>query len=75
MMGLGMCYFVVLSPSGMFITTEVYDAVYTTQSLLQSLLKFWHYRVIPAFEERDHIEKDKVFVGWIPSKKRESESE
>lgn len=74
LMGLGMCYFVVLSPSGYHVTIEPYDAVYTTQSLLQSLISFWHDKVLPAFEERDSMDKGKLYIGWLPNAKRRLES-
>jgi hypothetical protein len=36
-----------------------------SQSLLPSLVDFWHNHVVPAFEERDRLPKAPP-VGWIP---------
>ena len=67
LMGLGFVYFIVLSPSGFHVIVEPYDPVYVTQSLLPSLLDFWHQQVLPAFEERDQLGRDNVPTGWIPA--------
>jgi hypothetical protein len=67
LMGLGYVYFIVLAPNGFQVTVEPYDPVYVTQSLLPSLVDFWHQQVLPALEERDLVGKDNVPVGWIPS--------
>ena len=67
LMGLGYVYFVVMANSGLQVNVEPYDPVYVSQSLLPSLLDFWHNHVIPAFEERDKMGKDRAPVGWIPA--------
>ena len=41
--------------------------VYVSQSLLPSLLDFWHQQVVPAFEERDQLGRERAPVGWVPS--------
>jgi hypothetical protein len=65
-MGLGLCYFVVLAPTGYHVIVEPYDPIYTCQSLLPSLHRYWFDAVIPAFEERDRLGKEKVYPGWLP---------
>lgn len=67
LMGLSFVYFVVLAPSGYQVTVEPYDPVYVTQSLLPALIDFWTHQVVPAFEERDQMGKEKVPIGWIPA--------
>ena len=67
LMGQGYVYFIVLSPSGFQVSVEPYDAVYVSQSLLPALVDFWHNQVVPAFEERDRMGRDRAPVGWIPS--------
>ena len=65
-MGLGLCYFVVLAPTGYHVIVEPYDPIYTCQSLLPSLHRYWFESVIPAFEERDQLGKENVYPGWLP---------
>jgi hypothetical protein len=61
-----MIYFVVLAPSGFQVTREPYDSHYVTSSLLPSLEDFWTGIVLPAFEERDNIGLERLYLGWIP---------
>jgi hypothetical protein len=66
-MGLGYCYFIVLAPTGYQVILEPYDPIYTCQSLLPSLQRYWFDVVLPAFDERDRLGKENVFPGWLPS--------
>ena len=76
-MGLGYCYFIVLAPTGYQVILEPYDPIYTCQSLLPSLQRYWFDVVLPAFDERDRLGKENVFPGWLPcvqSAKRKRET-
>lgn len=65
----------------MQVTIEHFDPVYVNrtglrpsvtqachQSLLPSLLDFWHHQVLPAFEERDRLGSGGALppTGWVP---------
>jgi hypothetical protein len=67
LMGASFTFFVVLCPSGVQILLEPFDALYTTESLVPSLVRFWEDAVLPAFAERDARGADNVYVGWVPT--------
>ena len=79
MMGLGRCYFVVLSPTGYQVQTEPLDEAYTDASLFPALDHFFrcagraapghpprHRTVLPALEERDGLPSEDRRPGWMP---------
>ena len=64
MMGLGLCYFVVLSPSGYQVQVEPLDLVYTDRSLFPSLDRFCNAMLDPRKYRKEYFFCPGLHSSW-----------